>query len=431
MNLRNLFRSLLLALCTASFAAFALSGCSNNTKTQNEKPKYLWMCGQGNFARFTDRDTISHYLELAKQTGFNNIVVDVKPNEGNALYKSKIVAPLTKVKDFEYTRDWDYLQYVIDECRRLGMKVTASACVFPAGVPKYQRGPAYEDSTLTDLACIEYLPDGTFRDIREDTTVVAAFLSPVRPEARQYALSVLEEIVKNYDIDGLALDYCRFPDMRSDFSPAAREAFEVYIGEKVENFPTDIFTYDENSEVVPGKYYNQWLAFRANTVSDFIHTISDSVKAIKPDLELNYWAASWIHGIEKNGQNWASPKSDWCKNYFYGSDDYQRAGFAPYIDNFIVGTYLERVYGPDDNESVEYGLNRADSLLMGDCHSIGSIYSVNHSLNPDDPNGLKAAVKCCLEKSEGLMVFDIVHVINRNQWDVIRQAIDEYEQTNN
>ena len=64
---------------------------------------------------------------------------------------------------------------------------------------------------------------------------------------------------------------------------------------------------------------------------------------------------------------------------------------------------------------------------MGDCHVIGSIQSLNHSADSEDPHNLVNAVKCCLEKSEGLMVFDIVHIINRNQWDQIKQGIDEYE----
>lgn len=415
-----------LAISSAIFSA-----CSAKESEETEKPKYLWMCGEGNFNRFSNKDTISFYLEKAKETGFNNIVVDVKPIEAKVLYKSKIVPELTCVDSLVVERDWDYLQHVIDEAHRLGMKVTASACVFPIGSSWWQKGLCYEDSTFDGLTCLEYRPDGTLEDIRTNTTKVAAFLNPVRQDSRDYAMSVLSEIVSNYDIDGLALDYCRFPDMESDFSKESRDAFEEYIGMTVENWPGDIFTYDAEGTVVSGKHYNDWLAFRAGIICDFVTNVSDSMKTIRPDLELNYWAASWIHAIEKNGQNWASPRSEWCKKYPYGSDAYQKAGFAPALDNFIVGAYLERVYGPEDNESVEYALNRADSIIMGDCHVIGSIQSINHSADPTDPHNLTNAVKCCLEKSEGLMVFDVVHIINRDQWAQIKKGIDEYESAAN
>lgn len=427
MTLKSSFIRLFLPAITAVAAISAFTACSGKPETETEKPKYLWMCGEANFDRFATKDSITYYLEKAKETGFNIVVVDVKPIRGKVMYKSALVPELTKVDSIEVVRDWDYLQYVTDEAHRLGLKVTASACVFPVGSPWWHDGLVYEDSAFDGRTCVEYLPDGTMGDIRNNPTKVGAFLNPVRQDSRDYALAILKEIVSNYDIDGLALDYCRFPDEASDFSPESREAFEAYIGKKVENFPTDIFTYDAEGEIVPGAYYKEWLAFRAGIISDFVRIVSEAVDSIKPDVELNYWAGSWIHAIQKNGQNWASPRSEWCKNYDYGTDAYQQTGFAPYLDNFIVGAYLERVYGPDDNESVEYALNRADSIIMGDCHVIGSIQSINHSADSTDPHNLTNAVKCCLENSEGLMVFDIVHIINRDQWEQIRRGIDEYE----
>ena len=418
---------LILAAAAAIVTGAVISACSGAKAQNEEKPKYIWMAGDANFDRFSTKDSITYYLEKAKETGFNNIVIDVKPIDGKVLYKSKIAPEQTCADTLVVDRDWDMLQYVVEEGHRLGLKVTATACVFPIGSPYHYKGVCYEDSTFDGSTCIEYRPDGTMGDIRENRSKVGAFLNPVRQDSRDYAMSVLCEIVSNYDIDGLALDYCRFPDMDSDFSPESRQAFEKYLGAQIENWPADIFTYDEKGERVPGKYYNEWLAFRAGVISDFIHEVSDTIRTIRPGIELNYWAASWIHAIEKNGQNWASPRSEWCKKYPYGSDEYQKTGFAPALDNFIVGAYLERVYGPEDNESVEYALNRADSIIMGDCHVIGSIQSLNHSADSEDPHNLVNAVKCCLEKSEGLMVFDIVHIINRNQWDQIKQGIDEYE----
>lgn len=421
------FKSIIRYAVVAAIATTPLFYSSCNNDKASEKPKYLWMAGDANFDRFASKDSITYYLEKARETGFNNIVVDVKPTEGHVIYKSKIRPEYTIADSIVIERDWDYLQYVIDESHRLGMKVTATACIFPAGETRTRRGVVYEDSCFDGKTCIEYLGNDSLGDIRDNKAKVAAFLNPVRKDSRDYAMEMIKEIVTDYDVDGIALDYCRFPDIQSDFSPESKAAFEEYIGESVGNFPADIFTYDENGEIVPGKYYNQWLAFRAGVISDFIHEIHDTVKSIKPDVDINYWAASWIHAIEKNGQNWASPNSDWCMKYPYGSEAYKKTGFAPYLDNFIVGAYLERVYGPDDNESVEYAMNRADSVIMGDCHVIGSIQSLNHSADPADPHNLVNAVRCCLEKSEGLMVFDIVHIINRNQWAQIKEAIDSYE----
>ncbi|MDE6832253.1 MAG: family 10 glycosylhydrolase, partial [Muribaculaceae bacterium] len=234
-------------LAAAALTAGVVASCKGNADADvanAEKPKQLWMCAEANFHRFADRDSITYYLEKARETGFNQVVVDVKPIQGKVLYKSDILPPLTNVDTVEVNRDWDYLQYFIDEGHRLGMKVVASACVFPAGSPWWHRGLVYDNPEFQSRTCVQYLPDGTLQPIYEDSTQVAAFLNPALKDNRELALDMLLEIINNYEIDGLALDYCRFPDNRSDFSPETKAAFEEYLGEKVENFPADIFTYN-------------------------------------------------------------------------------------------------------------------------------------------------------------------------------------------
>lgn len=431
--MRNSLNLLLAAVVGTALSLATFSSCGDGKKTDaDETPKYLWMCAEANFQRFASKDSINYYLDKAKETGFNHIYLDVKPIPGQVLFKSSIVPMLTSVDTVVIERDWDYLQYFIDAAHERDIKVIAAACAFPAGSPWWHRGLVYDDTTFQSRVCLEQMPDNSLKPIYEDRKQVAAFLNPARQDNRDFAMSVLVELMRNYDIDGLALDYCRFPDSKSDFSPETRAAFQEYLGETIENWPGDVFTYNEDgTEHVAGKYYKQWWAWRAGLITDFIHQVSDSLKAIRPDAKLDYWAASWIHAISGNGQNWASPKSDWVWAYpAYASKEYKEAGFAPYLDNFIVGTYLERVYGADDNESIEYGLHRADTLLHGDCNLVGSIYAVNHSTDTDDPHNIYNAVTCCLDMTGSVMVFDIIQVIQYDQWDEIKRAFDDYDARN-
>jgi uncharacterized lipoprotein YddW (UPF0748 family) len=43
-----------------------------------------------------------------------------------------------------------------------------------------------------------------------------AFFDPANPDLQNYLLSLYEEIVKNYDVDGLQLDYIRYPFQSQD-----------------------------------------------------------------------------------------------------------------------------------------------------------------------------------------------------------------------
>ena len=144
---------------------------------------------------------------------------------------------------------------------------------------------------------------------------------------------------------------------------------------------------------------------------------------LQPDVRLEYWAGSWLHAIYANGQNWGSPRSTFSDEYLdtWATPGYKEAGFADLLDVFITGTYLERVWGADDNESIEYGLNRSLRDVAGDCTVYGSLYAQNHLDQFDD------AVYLCLKKTKGVMVFDIVQVIEHDLWDSIKRGIDRAE----
>lgn len=407
------------------FFFFLLYSTASIAENRNiEKPKYLWFDAEANFKRFAYKDSISYYLEKAKTVGFNQVVVDVKPIYGKVLYNSKILPPLTKVNSKTIYRDWDYLQYFIDEAHRLGLKVTVSTAIFPAGHPATNEGLVYDDKRWDKKTCIEYMSDGKMIDIKNDKKKVAAFLNPVRKEVRRSALSIISEIVNNYNIDAYALDYCRYPGDNSDFSDDTRRAFEKYLGKKINNFPEDVFTWNSDGTHNPGMYYKEWWAFRANIITSFVKEVRDKIHSINKDVKLEYWAPSWIHGLYGQGQNWASPNSNFSLDYPWGSEAYNKEGFAPYLDTFLCGTYLERIYGMNDPESIEYGIARAKKLINNDCNVFGTIYALNHATNIVD------AVSLCLEKSEGLMIFDIVQVIEMNLWDDIRKGIKQAEAQN-
>lgn len=406
-------------------AALFFTACTTAKNTEvntEEKPKMLWFDSEANFKRFSSKDSIRYYLDRTKETGFNEIVVDVRPVQGDVLYKSKILEPLTGFGDgYTYERDWDYLQFFIDEARKRDLKITVSASILPAGILHTKSGPAYRSSEWDDKIAVGNTPEG-LKNMKE-TDYMGVFLNPNLSSVRTLVKSYVAEIVSNYDFDTFALDYCRYADPRFDFSDSSRVAFEKYMGKKVENFPTDIFSYNDEDERVPGKYYKEWWEFRAMNIRDIVADLRQTVKAEKPDMKLTYWAASWINGTYVNGQNWAS------KGYFdaaklypeWATDNYKNTGFGDELDSFIVGAYLTDLYGMDNNESIEYALDRANKLIGEDTRVYGSLYALSNR------DAMEEAVYLTLQKSEGLMVFDIVQVIEFDLWSDIKNGINRAE----
>ena len=92
------------------------------------KPRYIWIDAAANFSRFCQQQRKhSRDLALAKDAGFTDIVVDVRPTTGDVLFKNEscrdrvkfmyawIGSNYTKV---ERTATWDHLQAFVDEARK-------------------------------------------------------------------------------------------------------------------------------------------------------------------------------------------------------------------------------------------------------------------------------------------------------------------------
>ncbi len=388
-----------------------------------EKEKMIWIDASANISTFQSKANILHFMDKIQEAGFNKIVVDIKPTVGDVLYDSELLPKVTRLGGRDVVLSFDYLGYFIEQAKKRDMKVTVSTTIFTMGKAATKLGPAFTDPRWEGTTCIQYTPDGML-DIKDDPSKVAVFLNPVLPEVQDFMLEVVKEILLKYDVDAYALDYCRYCDYQSDYSPASQAAFEKYLGEKVENFPQDIFTYNSSGGMEPGKYFRQWWAFRAHVISDFIARVEETIESVKPEVELEYWAASWWQAIYGNGQNWGSPShydGQYQNSYNWYSPEYAKAGFADHLDTFLLGSYLSTIEGRYNPSSIEYAINRANTLIGDDCKIYATISVADKTFDVEN------AVYYCLMNSEGLMVFDIVHVMGNKFWDEIKAGIDRAE----
>ena len=88
---------------------------------------------------------------------------------------------------------------------------------------------------------------------------------------------------------------------------------------------------------------------------------------------------------------------------------YYKTGFADQLDIFLLGAYLSTIYGPSNDESIEYSINRAKSYIGYACKIYGTIQCADSSFDVGE------AAYYCLKQTSGLMIFDIVHVINNGK----------------
>ena len=445
LKIKNMFRLLYLVL--ASTITFI--SCSTQ-KNVDDKSKYfvdrniLWFDATANFDRFCHKDSITFYLEKSKEVGVTDIVVDVKPITGEVLYPSKIAPVMESWGESGVKKDlsWDMLAYFIEEGHRLGLKVHASTNVFVAGHNFFDRGVVYEDSAKAAWQTISYFPEG-FVKITDQKTKYSAMVNPVLEEVRNYEQSILKELVSSYPkLDGIILDRVRFDNLNADFSDSSKIAFEKYLGHTVENYPQDIF-YFEGKNRKEGKLYKVWLEWRASIIHDFIYSTREQLKAINPDIIFGDYTGSWYPLYFDVGVNFASKSYDPSKEFDWATEKYKEYGYADALDLFTTGNYYfevdkselikddgtaERtlesglVVKKEDWYTVEGSAELVEKVVKGETPVYAGLYVEQYK---DNPEQFIKALKMCRKKSQGSMIFDIVHIINYGWWDELKAGLND------
>jgi uncharacterized lipoprotein YddW (UPF0748 family) len=142
----------------------------------------------------------------------------------------------------------------------------------------------------------------------------------VHPEVNGYLQAVFTEILLNYDIDGLHLDYCRFPDLdygyndeglgvfRSRYGFDPRDVHALAGQQDTEHFSDEI---NRNLEI--------WGAYRQQKISDLLTAMHAVITlsgeevfltaAVKPDARVARYkyGQDWIQWLRKGIVDYAFP----------------------------------------------------------------------------------------------------------------------------
>lgn len=414
-----------------------------NFSSAQNKPKLLWFDATANFERLSYQDSITFYLKKSKELGFTDVVLDLKPITGEVLYDSKFAPKMIEWNGFYRDKNFNFPAFFISEAHKLGLKVHASVNVFVAGHNFFDRGLVYQNKS--HWQSINYTDSG-FVPITQLKHKYSAMTNPANPEVQEHELNILEELVSKYpDLDGIILDRVRYDGIEADFSPLSIQLFEKFIGENIQNIPDDIYKWNKNNKgesvKVEGKYFKKWLEWRASVIYNFMKEAKERIKKRNPKIKFGVYTGAWYPVYYEVGVNWASQKYDPSQEYTWATPNYKNYGYADLLELYTTGCYFFEVTKAEveklndemikRNEagmgktkdywySVEGSAEIAKKVIMDVIPVIGGLYVEQYKNHPEQ---FQRAVKMCLDKTDGLMIFDIVHIINFGWWDVLEKAM--------
>lgn len=164
--------------------------------------------------------------------------------------------------------DWDPLRHFVSGAQKRHLSIWPVVCVCSSG---------------------HFEPQGILLDhpewaIRDRAGKPLGFISPAHPEARRWIVSVLGEIVRKYQPDGLMLDYCRYFNRPWQLDVAGQAALEEFVASQK---PAD--------EEAAKRLAQQ---FKEDQLTLLVHEIRETLRPIQPDLKVGIY--SWGPHVAQN-----------------------------------------------------------------------------------------------------------------------------------
>lgn len=272
-----------------------LQALALTTESPKVEGRAIWM-DRGSIIDAGSPAELRKRMQKLQQAGIN-IVYFETVNAGFPIYPSAIT------KSNPMVQGWDPLKVAVEEGHRLGMEVHAWVWAFAVGnrrhnplinMPSDYAGPILTEDGLMSEA-LRNRDGGLGVDGRQNEF----WLSPASPKAREFLLNLYKEIVTKYDVDGIQLDYIRYPfqtpGTRMGFEAIGRDHFHQATGLSLDNLD------DYASRV--------WIAWKTYQVSSFVQQVSTTLKKIKPTLQISaavfpMQRESRIVAIQQDWETW-------------------------------------------------------------------------------------------------------------------------------
>ncbi len=258
--------------------------------------------GRGVWVRPTETtpEAIEATLDAIDEAGLNIVMLETVW-QGWTIYPSEAAESYGIEGQRPEMVGFDPLQIWVEEAQERDIELHAWIHTFYVGSGDGQGGAGPVLTAHPDWAAVER------EDVGADTPMPSSqepgyyFVDAAMPEPRAYVRDVLQEILTNYEVDGLHLDYIRYPvstpweTAAYSYSDYSRQAFQDEHGvDPYELTPTDAL-------------WRTWTLWREEQITSFVAEIRDMQTDVAPDTQLS--AAVFpdpSDGLEKKFQNWGA-----------------------------------------------------------------------------------------------------------------------------
>jgi uncharacterized lipoprotein YddW (UPF0748 family) len=245
----------------------------------------------------TSPAAIKQMVAAADAGGFNTLLVQVR-GRGDAYYAGTLEP---RAAELAGKPTFDPLATVIAEAHAAGIKVHAwvavnlvsSSVSLPASrdhviyrAPEWLMVPRELAAEMKkiDLRSPAYLGRLARWTRAHSSIVEGLYTSPLHPAAQDHTAAVIGEIAAKYPVDGVHLDYVRFPNEEFDYSASAMAQFKKAIAGGLSDRERREAAARESLDpaAYPNLFPERWSDFRRSQLTALVIKIRTAVKTARP-----------------------------------------------------------------------------------------------------------------------------------------------------
>jgi len=317
------------------------------------------------------KEGVADAIDKISKFGYNTVFLLVKTPEGKVFYKSEFL-PVVQ----------DILPSLIEYAHKKSIKV-------------YTYFPIVMDKNFSSQNPTEQM-------VNSGNTKDPYYVSLISEQYMAYVKNFLMELLK-YDIDGVALDYIRFPNGNWDFSGtflnyAKQNGIDI---EKIKSIAYNTFVKPADWKSMFTAYENgdkdvvKWIELRNSVVRNVEFVIKEYVKSIKPDMTVGSFIVA--RGYRYNKISEAPSITD--------TFTYQIVNFAQSPDLFKdnIDFLAPMVYLSSLKENSSYATVVTSNIKS----SLGEDFPVYIAINPDGISAEETEKEIfnAFKDSDGIVLF--------------------------
>jgi len=295
------------------------------------------------------RSGVGDLVRSYRDANINAIFPEVVAR-GYTVYPSTLIA-----RDPRFTNAPDVLALLIEAAHQVGIEVHPWVWVFRAGYAK--------DKGAILTSHPDWAERGRFGD--ELSPNGGLWISPAIPEARDFLASIYAELVRNYAVDGIHLDYIRYEvesPIPYGFSDISRAEFQRRSG--LDPLEVDRLSCD----------YIEWIRFRERLINTFVQRVATQTRAIRPDAKVSAAVGSdpttsrlslmqnWVNWIDNRWVDFVTPMA------YTASDD----AFSRLVSSQVAAVGCRTILAPGIGLHLQKGQSGQTVCQVGISRSLGA-----------------------------------------------------------